>query len=521
MKYALIVLFSLLATLGSAQAPQDSSSFLPGISLNSWTQILVAKSAGNTPPGSTARSFQFPTNLEILKDRRSAPAIFADLMERLNNTNLVGASRAETAQNFANLAKGIEDMRQLYRNAGGVPTKQRNILYMLQILSEEVAYVGSQKFPNNFPAVIQTSDLSLESQQAAAASPRSNQFFGFRVVTGDIVLSKAVGSVSSELIAFLMKSRHIFSHAAVVEVTPQTNALVSPEALIQDGVKLRLMAPEYETNPPVKSRVYIYRYVSANNTEAKERADIEAHVDQYIQSMYKTVKNPFTQPVAGYDISMDPMNQKNQYFCVSIIMKVLGNYSPWAQSLWSKVATRSQRLLAALGISQERIPAPGDMELDPNYELVGSVVNVRALPRERIEAALADYLLDYFGSNRANELLKTLASLRTVKWTPQQMAALEQAHVLPQKQLQTLQKLAHELPPGLSPSQAGLFYFLDNVLTPEVEAKVQTQIGSNIVGYDTLSGIVSQAVTEIWQEKLAGLEKILNKSCQSQLQPAL
>ncbi len=509
-----------LAVATAASAQVNSRSFLPGINLDSWTQTLVEKAGPQVSPALLLRPFQFPTDVEILRDRRDASAIFADLLKRLKYANLTGATEAETARDFANLARGLENVRQLYRYTSfSNLEKKRRILYLLQILSEEVAYVGLRKFAKSFPSVIRTSDLLPQSNWAAEQNPRSAEFFGYIVIPGDIVLSNAVGSVSSELSACMLKSRQIFSHATVIGVTAN-KAIVSPEALIQDGLKLRLIAPEYETTPPVKSRVYIYRYIASHGDMTITSARIEAQVDRYIQSMYKKVKSPLAQPVSGYDLTMDPVNIQNDYFGVTVIMKILGNFSPWATPNWSQVATRGQRLLAALGVSAERIPSPGDMEFDHNYELVGSVVNVSVLPQERIEGALTAYILNFFSGRRSDQLLDALTDLRTRRWTPHEMAELERLHVLPQVKLRHLQTIEEQVPPGLNPRQAALFYFLDDILAPAVEAKVQAQIGTTIVGYDALYGVVAHAVTKTWQEKLDGLNRVLNgTSCKSMLIP--
>ncbi len=520
---------------------QLNRQFIPGIDLDSWTNVLVHPSGTESPT-----SFSLPTEGQILLDKREPRAIFADLLARLKKIKLIGANDEESAQNYANLARRFEEMRQWYRYDLKIPILQkRRVLYLMQILAEEIMYVGSKKYPTQFPPVIRVSQLDPQAAELAEKNPRAATFVGYRVLTGDVILSKAVGDGSSELIAFLMRSRHIFSHVTVADVDPQTHSLMSPEALIQDGLKLRWIDSEYDPKPPkepTKSRIFIYRLVASPQTENQVSNAVAEGVDRFVSWMYSRVKDPFQEAAAPYDHSMNPFKQ-NQFICTTTVWNIYNrvkailqsqagtrnikydvdffrdDINGYAEPYWSDVNPRNALLVKALGVKRISIPAPGDLEVDPNFELVGSVVNVSTLPQERIEAAIVDYILNFFGSRRVQEVLGFLAKLRQVNWTPQEMAALEKADVLPAAALKKMQAISRQIPPGMSVNQVTFFYFLDNVFTPKIRAMVTAQVGSKIIGFDSLYSLVAGDVNAVWKNtvrKFAGIHQL--NDCSAVLQ---
>ena len=137
-----------------------------------------------------------------------------------------------------------------------------------------------------------------------------------------------------------------------------------------------------------------------------------------------------------------------------------------------------------LGISTARYPAPSDITLNPNYEIVNihytlQEKGVNKIEEDRVDSAIIDVFFDFLNDHKASggKYLVALESLGNDPLTDEQLsaliAALEKNGVAVPAETSTA--LANR-PKEISTKQLLFFAFLNNYLTPKVRKAIQPGI---------------------------------------------
>lgn len=457
--------------------------------------------------------FQSWSNL-LLQGKKSGSALditndipLRALSQHISDTTTIVSSiiqmmqpiRLSQTKDYTNLASYLLQFRDIIRLSEkfDIGTK-RNILFLTQMMAEEVLYIGSQKY-TNFPT-----ELSLVS--SAEITLKSNtDLKEFRVQTGDVLLSKATGSGSSSLIALSMDNPHIFSHSTPVFVDSDGRAL-SPEAFIEDGVKLRHLDKDYASD--TKTRLYIYRLKPQYAAFLK---NVEVTMTDFAQEMQNRTKNRADQIAAfPYDFTMSPGEiEKRGLFCSSVSHRVFedagvpAKLNPYADNLWSSISGSRTHLLQILGIQNGKVPAPGDIEASPYYEVVGVRINIAKLSQERIESALFEVLLEEVlkEAKTLENISKKLQSLDEKPLNKKTLQDLIARGLIPQSMTEHLGFL-DKIPNNIKLSQLLLFGFMNEILTPKVRDTIEEKIKGQIVSQNELKNIL-RANISIVKESLA------------------
>nr|WP_295900787.1 hypothetical protein [uncultured Bdellovibrio sp.] len=434
---------------------------LENIGIDSWTKLLMSGKSS----GFSVQELREPL-MVALSQAKNEQHVFKSIKTVVESAKLV------TAEDYRDLGVLLLELRQELRAQKSMGMKSRqDSLFLMQMLAEESLYAGSKKFAN-FPTEINIAGSA--SNSAKAASLRS-----FQVQTGDVVLSKATGFGSSSFIALTMDHPHIYSHSTPVYIDGQ-GELLSPEADVEDGVKLRKMAKDYIEGS--KTRMYIYRY-QGSDTSVQNK--VEAGAANMIKEMYeRTGGDPFNKAAYKYDFSMTPGNVNERgMFCsaVSYELYLRGGFSgpqnPYTQSVWSPISKSREELLKVLNMNTNKVPAPGDLELNSEFKLVGARIDVSKLSQDRIEMAIVDAFLSEVANNRetlrrVSEILNLISSKPIDKEALKKMAA---SGILPKEYADKV-GMIDQIPDAINIKQMAFFVFLNDVMTPKLRAVLQAQV---------------------------------------------
>lgn len=465
---SLFMILTLIAPLGAPTAASaqgrgivTSIHGLEGVQIDAWTQMLL-EGVGS---GKTTAELRADL-VKILNTVSNDQELFKSIYEGVKSTRL------QNAEEYYNLGTLLLELREGFRLRTEVSQRARQDgLFLFELMAEESFYVGSRKFAD-FPkeAIV---NFQLQNNGKSAALRQ------FAVQTGDVVLSKATGSGSSSFIALSMDHPHIFSHSTPIYVN-EKNELLSPEADIEDGVKLRSMQKDYVGN--VKTRMFIYRY---NGADRNLQTQVEAGMESLISEMYqRTDGDPFTKAAYKYDFSMLPGDALGRgMFCSAVAYEVYGRAgaqgleNPYAKSLWSPVNKGREILLETLNMSAERVPAPGDLELNKNFSLVGARIDITKLRQDRIEMAIVDSFLKLLESNKSSmmsfsQALDKIGNKAIDKNSLKLMAA---SGVLP-KALSDKIAMIDKIPDSINPKQMAFFAFLNEYMVPKIRALMLSQV---------------------------------------------
>ncbi|MEN0060052.1 MAG: hypothetical protein AAGB31_14520, partial [Bdellovibrio sp.] len=281
----------------SMRSPQNAPPSLYGleqINMDKWTELLkVGREKGSVLQQMRSSVFY------AISTAASEQAIFSTLQ------NMVASARLTSVEDYRDLALLLLEARQRLRHSHKMDLGTlQDSLFLLQMMAEESLYVGSKKF-SDFPKEMTILGPIKNTSRSAALRD-------FSVQTGDVALSKATGFGSSSFIALAMDRPHIYSHSTPVVISEQGRA-ISPEAEIEDGVKLRDMQKDYIDGS--KTRLSIYRY-----EDGSIQSKVEQGAQNLVNEMYQRSGNdPFNVPAFKYDFSMTPGHlDERGLFCSSV-----------------------------------------------------------------------------------------------------------------------------------------------------------------------------------------------------------
>lgn len=437
---------------------------LENINLDLWTAFLAQGRTSGASIQSLATALQ-----TSLRHASTEVQVFEAVRSAANSIAL------QSSENYHDLGLALLGARQDLRFNNALPSNAlRDSLFLLQMMAEEVLYVGSKKFAA-FPATVRLNrNVSLDGKAAPIKD--------FQVQTGDVIVSKSTGSGSSSLIALTMDHPHVYSHSTPVYVDSNGQAL-SPEAFIEDGVKLRDMTKEYTNGS--KTRMSVYRY-QGDDTSLYRKVD--GGMQSLIAEMnQRTSGDPYNKAAFPYDFSMTPGEiQTRGMFCSSVAHEVYSRAgvsptaNPYSAAVWSRISQGRRLLLNSIAIQSSRVPAPGDIELNKNFVLVAAHLDVTKLRNERIEMAIIDTFLREVETNkglmeRINESLKVVSSKPVDK---QSLRALAASGLLPQEVAAHAASI-DKIPDSINIKQLVFFALMNEVITPKLRESILLQLSQS------------------------------------------
>jgi hypothetical protein len=469
-----MTVLSLLGTNYSAQAqgpaqiaaPTASSAALPSIipmralpdvRFDTWIQAL-ARAGKSTQEGSEV----FPSDINKLALQSSSyRKLYAELLVSVRQTEL------KNVDAYTALAKALFDARREVRLSTALSINERYArMTLLEFLGEETLFMANRKFPEQIGLYVRTYAGLPEGVSSAMAT---TDLKGIEVTSGDIVLSKFSGSGSSSFIALLSERPSIYSHAATVYVDPVTKKPLSPEAFIEDGVRLRSMQGSYIDTP--KTRMFVFRANRENTAERMTKA--AAGVNDFVEEMFRRTSDPTLRSAFDYNFSMEP-GRKDAFSCVETVLEsyrrggLTDFFNPYPSELWGKFDEKHREIFAKfLEINAPRFPSPGDLDMNVNFDLAAFSLDVSKLGQERAEMAALDAVFTLVAKNhlKVRESLKAFDNVGSNRVTPEQLAYLSQLPFIP---AEMRGKLSKEVPPNINLKQLVFFGYLNQVFTPEL-----------------------------------------------------
>lgn len=486
-----ILTFVLAAQTAHAQARVTT--------LDDWTTNL-----GKNPAATASQ-------LGDLTNTISKFQLTQELLDQLNGA--IANVRLSNLVDYQRLAGQLMTARQQLRFRSDLNVNiKRESLYLLEQLAEETLYVSSVRFPTLNP------EYNFVGDAGPITTTRAAKLRLFTVQTGDILLSKATGNGSSTFIALSMNMPHIYSHSAPVYIEPQTMKLQSPESFIEDGLKLRDLTKDYLIGS--KTRLAIYRFEGLSSVQRLQVInEATGNLDRFVQTLsQRTGGDPFNKTSFPYDFNMDPIKANGQkYFCSSVAYQVYPAptdlRNPYAQALWSFVSGGRENLFRMLGIQSVRIPAPGDLELNPLFRLVGFRVDVLRLRQERIENAIVDSFLSWAEVNPAitGELRRRLEAVGNRPLTRDDVQKLIASGLVPEEMRAGLEARIGQAPDNANVKQLIFFYVMNDLVTPKMRDTMLNTVllaerQGRLIGPVELRRMAVTLGAQVWVQALQTLQ---------------
>lgn len=447
-----------LASSGANQIPMRA---VPGVNFDRWVEVLARGAA----PGAVIPS------AEQLSQQLRGALMSGDLQESYQALlSLASRMPLLTLEDHIALADALFEVRHEMRQSALSLKDRHQRMTLLQFLGEETLFVASQKFPEKLKEYLKVYAKIPDSVRGSIAS---GDLRGIEVMTGDVVLSKFSGTGSSSFIALSSNRPSLFSHSAAVYVDPSSRELLTPEAFIEDGVKIRGMQESYIDKS--KTRMFVYRAVGSDSTETNRRLHAAANgVSRFIEDIQNRVRDPRTEAAFPYNFSMDPENGNGGYTCTETVLEsykrggLTGGENAYAKSLWSSFPDANKRILSEfLEMKAPKFPAPGDLDMNPRFDLVGFRVDVEKLAQDRVEMAAIDSLLALIASNnqKIRERLQVFDGMGEKTITKEQLDFIKNLKVIPEEMRA---KITTSVPANINIKQLVFFGYLNEVFTPQV-----------------------------------------------------
>lgn len=489
----------------------------------------------------TAESLKWPSlNFPaVFGQLLSVSKIASPLIKHVINS--IPTETDEGQESFFNLANKIFHLRKaLFSRFAVNRLNQEEIhrnAYLLQLLGEEVLHIG-----NNLKGGKHQSRFLMSFKTAEKESRSAEVIKDLVVENGDILLSKATGSLSSWFIAQSSLRPQFFSHSTPAYI--DGDKALSPEAFIEDGLKIRklhLEEPAQEHNDQadnenldgsslVKTRLFVYR---GKQSLANKLSN---GIDQLIHQLKDSVKEKDVNwdsaenklpTLLPYDFDFN-MEDTSKVSCVETSMMaanlggatkdqlpysttVLNRFKPELFDLQTKI----------LGIIDPKKPigAPGDLELNASYELTGMAINLEKLQQDRIEFSIIRSLLRNLKANQDGfgRLVSSIANLGNEKLdvkTKNKVASIlaNNSKIKSENKLK-LQKLLEQIPADATLKQVMFFGILNQALGPKIRDTVMAadhQSGDSL-SHEELIAVADKSLQSFIREDLQTWMGMLQK----------
>lgn len=466
-----VLLFTILSALFVSNAHSQTHDpiryfkGLSGIEFDQLTQVLANNPTTSVSYTTGRMHFSLETFDLILNRTTSRQAAFELIYRSLQDYTF------SDIEDYKLLAQDVLELRDKFRASTRELTYKRDIMFLLQMIAEEALHVGAQKH-RNFPKQFVFNPK---------VQPTIQRYFnlnGVQYQTGDVFLFKSIGAGSSSLISMGMQNPHIFSHSTPAYVTPDRSELLSPEAHIEDGVKIRDLEKSYQDRVG-KVRTFVYR----SSDESQIRA-IQNSTDIFISNMHEITATPRLNSAYPYNFSMIPSRIGDSFFCTGVSQHIYEkagipqSQTPYNIQEWSNVTNGAKHLFQILGIGSPRIPAPGDIESNPHFKLVVAKIHTNNLLQERVENAILDNFLDILDkdSGRFAKLKTSLSAIGNRSLNKDVLQEFLNLGIINERIYAQIEMGARNIPNNINLKQLLFFYILNEVVTPKVREKVTTEI---------------------------------------------
>ncbi len=253
----------------------------------------------------------------------------------------------------------------------------RDMFRALRYLEETVAVIGTNPEPfdeNNVAPYLSGKAPYLQINPAYG-----NLQFPRDLKSGDLLVSRG-NAPTSALIARLGDTDGQFSHVAMVYIHPTTHQVLMMEEHIEVGSAIR----PYEVYAADHNfRVTVYRH---------HDSQLAANAAQVI---YNRFYSPSKEHVVPYDFKM-VMDDPRELFCSEVAyegFKEASNGSVLLGKYRTQFHPKNRSLLNRFGIKTESMFAPSDVEMEPNFEVLGEWRDVsRVISNQMMDAILTKLL---------------------------------------------------------------------------------------------------------------------------------
>lgn len=261
----------------------------------------------------------------------------------------------------------------------------------------------------------------------------------FSLRSGDVILSRGT-ALTSAAISRIGNGDTNFSHLAIVYVDPQTHRISLSEAHIEVG-SFNGPLGDYLTDG--KTRAALFRY--KDPILAARAADmIRSKISNYQIEHGENIP---------YDFAMDP-DEPSKLFCselVSHAFDLAKGESAGVPMFRSSVDPKNRDFLTRLGVTVKRTFLPGDIEFDPNFELIAEWRDYSRMNESHLHDAVLAAMFDWM--DREGYVLKTSTMTdvkKNVVWHLRRWPLFSKA-------------LKDKLPRNMPKSTIGLVMTLDSV----------------------------------------------------------
>ncbi len=482
------------ATAATAQPPIRG---LVGVqNVDQWTVQLFT--APNTQTRSTAL-----TTEELTKAYKNAPSV----NEWFEQSLLPLSKSSDQMQDYKDLADFLFELRETMRRE---PLKndgkdRKQTLFLLQTLLEETLAAIPRKFGADALPEFFYKNKSIGTDgcyDSTGASRVTTSLLGLSICQGDVVAMKGTAGTSS-LLARMSELPGAFSHSTIATVEQAGGKVQFIEALIEDGLKLR--DPWEEIEQRLKKRIAVYRYVNQHSkaaTRARRTRVIDA-TDLFLARMKETqqaeggavdLTNRASFP---YNFAFDVTNRV-KYFCSQVAFEIynlaMGN-SPlnigaplrnlsnrtqaYPKTFWSTMGGAESNFFSQyLGMNSTSYPAPSDIEMHPDFQVVGYFMHSPSLVEDRIDNALVDVVSHLIVKGDADwkKILGAISKHGQREFSKadfeQIVAAIRSSQDISPEVKAKLEKLWAQLPQSSTLNQIAFFAIYNEVLTPQVRKLV-------------------------------------------------
>ncbi len=295
-----------------------------------------------------------------LPDSRWLENFFNTLVQTLATTYI-------SREDYMGLAQALTDARDQIRSHGPVE-RSRIAIHLLSILTDETLYAMSLKFPSLNPT------WEWHSHNTNNISGCEIKYSNTSLCEGDLVLSKS-DAFSGLLFLFHSPYSSTYSHVALASGTSQNAKLI--------GADLPGLITSPITSLDSMPRIGIYRSKgSLKNQKQVLNAILQTHT-------------------INFNFDLKPECSPKKYFCSELFycfykdLGIEGDSNPYPERIWtlpgSKEGEAMREFVTALGKSRwEKIPSPGDVEFNPEFESLAQFIRVPLLSNLRIQTAIVN-----------------------------------------------------------------------------------------------------------------------------------
>lgn len=230
--------------------------------------------------------------------------------------------------------------------------------------------------------------------------------------------------------------------------------------------------------------MFVYRAKGVGQSDLNARLDAARGVESFVSEIKSKVSDPVNNPAFSYNFTMNPYfntsvgPDQHAYTCVETVLEsfnrggLTGEKNPYAPSLWSRFDPAHGEIFSKfLNMTAPRFPSPGDLDLNPNYELASLRLDVSKLGQDRAEMASIDALFTLIAMKKSDirNSLSVFDDLGSSPVTEAQLTYLRSLSFIP---AESRKMIDTSVPANMNLKQLVFFGYLNNVFTPKMRTAV-------------------------------------------------